>query len=284
MERNFPLPAHLCRLPAFVSWMAVSCGTALAFALPFRFCTAAMAATPFHYATASVLLIALALTGILVKRPVGRFVAFLLCALVLCTARRAHQVEVYGNLRPATDGSAQICFIGKVLLPPVQYYDGYSFLMRIDSASAKAAFRGLTVNCICPFAPPQYGAIQVQGVFAPPQPRRNPFEYDEFNAMMGRGIWGTVTCGKATVVAARKSLPESVASAFRNATLAALGKVADFDNRALLQASFLGDANISRRAEGRLPEIRHLSPHRNSGPQGRHADCRVLLLSAAAQA
>jgi competence protein ComEC len=62
--------------------------------------------------------------------------------------------------------------------------------------------------------------------------------------MMAEGVWGTFTAASCEVAAAHLSLLEQLSAAFRDVTIAALRKIADFDNRALLQASFLGDTEF----------------------------------------
>ena len=236
---------HWLRLPAFISWLAISFGVGIAYELPLRWRTAATGQL-LHSWTLPALLLLLALTGILIRRQGFRFAAFLLFAIILCVARRGHQVAVFEALLLGTQNATPIEVVGKVTTSPLPYYENYHFLLRVDSASGSAAaLRGLTINCIAPHAPPQYRSVKVEGVFAAPRPRRNPFEYDEFRAMMGQGIWGTLQAQQCTAVTTigAPGLIERIAEAFRKVSLAALDRIEDFDNRALLQASFLGDTD-----------------------------------------
>ena len=184
--------------------------------------------------------------GIFLRSPLIRFVSFLLFSILFCMFHRAHQTDTYTSLRENTNASKPVSLIGKVTSAPLPYYENFHFLLKIDSAAGSATkrLRGVTVNCICPFEPPQYGTVAVRGIFTLPGPRRNPFEYDEFTAMMAKGVWGTFAAASCRTLAARRSPLERLSAAFRDVTNAVLRKIADYDNRALLQASFLGNTEF----------------------------------------
>jgi competence protein ComEC len=215
-------------------------GIALAFALPFHFC-----AQVYHLFPVSVWLAGIVISaglGILIRPPSFRIIAFIIFAIILCISRRAHQMELCDAFRQWAGDGLPVEVVGKVISPPMPFYEDYHFLLRIDSlpGASSSALRGLTLNCIAPSKPPQYDLVTVQGVYTPPRIRRNPFEYDEFRAMMGQSIWGRLTAKKCEVLASARSLIDVPASGFRNVTLAALDRIADYDDRAILMASILG--------------------------------------------
>jgi competence protein ComEC len=242
LGNTFPGVSHWLRMPGLVSWAGVAVGTILAFKFTFR-TSAGLGHQQWLLLPAMALLLA---AGILLRPALIRFPSFLFFAMLLCLQHRAHQTDVYGFLGESMHPPQQAVLVGKVTSAPLPCHENYHFLLKIDSVCGRASkpLRGLTVNCVCPAAPPQYATVMVRGVFSPPAPRRNPYEYDEFTAMMAQGVWGTFAADACRTLDARRSLPERLSAAFRGVTIAALGNIADFDNRALLQASFLGDTEF----------------------------------------
>ncbi len=239
---SFYFPALLLwsRFPAFLSWIALSLGIILAFALPFHLCAQVYHLFPVLVWLAGITIFAV--LGILTRPPAFRMFAFFLFAIILCISRRAHQMELCDAFQQWAGDGLPVAVVGKVIAPPMPFYEDYHFLLRIDSLPGASfpALRGLTLNCIAPSKPPQYDLVTVQGVYTPPLIRRNPFAYDEFRTMMGQGIWGRFTATKCEVLVSARSPIDVLASGFRNVTLAALDKIADYDNRAILTASILG--------------------------------------------
>ncbi|MCU0610031.1 MAG: ComEC family competence protein [Chitinispirillaceae bacterium] len=227
----FPALRLWCRLPGLVSWTSMSIGCAAAFFLP----------VPAIPGSAVFLLIALALTGILSRPPLARFAAFLLFAFMFCSMRINNQSEVYRSLsKPPA-----LAISGKVVSPPMTYLENFKCLLVIDSCDpALDKLRGKTAECISPSEPRQYERIMVRGLFSPPSERKNPYEYDEFNAMMAAGIWGRVTAVSYTSLHGNGNFLQRLGTGFRGITIATLRKVADYDNRALLQACFLGETGF----------------------------------------
>jgi ComEC/Rec2-related protein len=242
----FPAVSHWCRLPGLVSWAAVVIGTILAFQVPFRSCAGFGHHAVLVHWLLLLCMVALCAAGIFLRPFIIRFAAFLLFAILLCMLHRAHQVDVFSFLRKNIRGAEGVSFIGKTASAPLPCFENFHFLLKIDSAIGipSKLIRGKTVNCICPFEPPQYGKIAVHGVLSPPQPRRNPYEYDQYTAMMADGVWGTFTADSCRIIAGRRTPLERLSVWFRNSTVAALRKITDFDNRALLQASFLGNTEF----------------------------------------
>ena len=246
LERVFPALCHWLRLPGLLGWCAASIGAGLALLLPFR-----ILSIEGPHATAKVLSIlaiaALLAAGVLARSRAIRFAAFLLFAAVLCTYHRARQAEVFDCLREAMSSAESMTITGKVTSPPLPYYENFHFRLKIDSVEgipSKDKLSGITLDCSCPVEPPQYGPVVVRGSLRLPRVRKNPFEYDEYKSMMANGIWGFFSAASCEVLPARPSPFERLGVAFRGVTVAALQKIDDFDNRALLQASFLGDTEF----------------------------------------
>jgi competence protein ComEC len=227
-------------MPGLVSWAAVAAGTLLAFGLPFRTGGALL-----HWW--SLLLAGLfAVFGILLRPPLVRFCSFLLFALLLCLMRRANQEEVFAFARGPADTMKHVSLTGEVTSAPLPAFENFHFLLTIDSTGDASfdALAGKTVNCVSPVEPPLYGRVEVRGAFSPPAPRRNPYEYDEFANMMAQGVWGTFTAEACRTLSEERSLLEKLSASFRGIACDALRKISDYDNRALLQASFLGDTEF----------------------------------------
>ncbi|MBN2188073.1 MAG: ComEC/Rec2 family competence protein [Chitinispirillaceae bacterium] len=240
IDSSFPGFRRWLRMPGLQSWAAAAAGTMLAFALPFR------AGEPLLHRASFAALAAFAAAGILVRRPAARFSAFLLFAFLLCLMRRAHQYDVFAFTRQPSGTPELTVLAGRVASAPLPALENFHFLLRIDSTGS-TPFRplaGKTVNCVSPVEPPLYGTVTVRGAFLPPVPRRNPREYDGFTCMMAKGVWGTFAADGCRTLSLTRSLPERCAASFRKVTGNALGKVRDYDNRALLQAVFLGDTEF----------------------------------------
>lgn len=243
---SFPAVSHWFRLPGLISWAAVAIGTILAFQVPFRTCAGFCHQSVLVHWLILPCMVMLCGAGIFLRPFIIRFAAFLLFAILLCILNRAHQVEVFTFLRKNISGAEGVTLIGKVASAPLPCFENFHFLLKIDSVCGipSKLIRGKTVNCICPFEPLQYGKIAVHGVFSPPRPRRNPYAYDHYTSMMAEGVWGTFTADSCRIITGRRVPLEQLSVWFRNSTNAALRKIADFDNRALLQASFLGDTEF----------------------------------------
>lgn len=243
LERNFPLLFHWLRLPGLTSWAAVSTGIALAFLLPFHLVPVQHLSVNLLYPCATIIMVLLVLCGVLLRKAAVRFFLFLLLAILLCLLHRARQTEVFSMLREAIRPAVATTFSGKVISPPLPSYENFHVLLKIDSVYGMPSkkVRGLTLHCTCPFEVPQFGKVIVRGTLTLPRVRRNPFEYDEYKAMMAAGIWGFLNADSCAVVTLRRSSLERLCVAFRGVTMSALRKIGDYDNRALLQASFLGN-------------------------------------------
>jgi ComEC/Rec2-related protein len=249
MERHLPALLLWCRLPGLISWVAVSVGVFFAFFLPYGSLAGLTAGrSAVGRLIVMTLIASLGITGLLARIRFVRFTAFLIFAFLLCCTHRARQLDVYDSLRPAAEGGRTITITGKVCSAPLPYYENFHFLLRVDSVAGvpdAKKLRGITLNCVTPSEPPQYGTVVARGVFSPPEPRRNPFEYDDYAAQMARGVWGTFTASFCeTAPSDRRTFYERLAVGFRGIAVAALRKVRNFDNRALLQASFLGDTEF----------------------------------------
>jgi ComEC/Rec2-related protein len=241
--KAFPGLRRWFHLPGFVGWCGATLGVALALELPFRF---AIMQEPFATVKTALLygaVAAFAAAGVLLRPRIVRFVAFVLFAVMITLCHRAHQAETFDALRNSMGEGERMTMTGKVSSAPMPYLDGFHFRLRIESVEGTASpkITGITVDCSCPENPPHFGRVTVRGRLQLPAPRRNPFEYDEYAAMMANGVWGRFEASSCDVLACDRSLPERIDHWFRSIATAVLDKVDDFDNRALLQASFLGD-------------------------------------------
>ncbi len=87
----------------------------------------------------------------------------------MCISRRAHQIELCDDFHTWAGDGEPVEVVGKVISPPMPYYEDYHFLLRIDSLPGASfpALHGLTLACIAPSRPPQYDLVTVQGSFHP---------------------------------------------------------------------------------------------------------------------
>jgi ComEC/Rec2-related protein len=234
----------LFTMPGFIAWVATSCGIGLGFALSGGYRLDRN--VPFLL-EATVTAAALALcAGILTRGFALRFGAFLIFGFLVCTLHVSRQHAVFGPLTSLPCGKIPFAATGKVVSPPQPWLENFHFLFRIDSITAPhlKSLKGLTVNCSAPTEPCHYGLIAVDGVFTPPRVRKNPHEYDEFNAMMAKGVWGYVDARNIESLPTNHSWLERLSISFRGIATRTLRKVNDYDYRAVLQASFLGDTEF----------------------------------------
>ncbi len=88
--------------------------------------------------------------------------------------------------------------------------------------------------------------------------------------MMAQGVWGRFSARQCEVLASARSPFEILAAGFRKVTLAALDRIVDYDNRAILMASILDNTEyLSPYINNHFPESRESiisSPFRASIP------------------
>lgn len=233
-------------MPGFISWAAVSAGCSIAFFLPQGY---SLYRAPPVITDALIAALALFLfAGVFSRKNRVRFTAFLFAAIAACTIHQAHQYRVFSSFGACIQSHGNISLIGKVVSPPLPKYEHFHFLFRIDSvkatSAAAASLEGITIDCTTPFEPPHYGTVAINGRYERPRARRNPYEYDEYTAMMAKGIWGRVAAEECRIVSAKRFRLEQLSCSFRAIAIRTLRKVADYDHRALLQACFLGDTEF----------------------------------------
>lgn len=234
----------LFTFPGFVAWIATSCGIGLGFALSGGYhLDRHLSVLP----GAAVAAAALALcAGILTRAFALRFTAFLIFGFTVCSLHVSRQHAVFGPLGSLPCEKIPFSAVGKVVSPPLPWLENYHFLFRIDSITAGPLkqLEGLTVNCTAPAEPAPYDLIAVDGAFTPPRSRQNPHEYDEFGAMMAKGVWGYIDARNITFLRTDRSWLERLSISFRGIVTRTLRKINDYDYRAVLQASFLGDTEF----------------------------------------
>jgi ComEC/Rec2-related protein len=241
---NFRAATLLFSLPGFVAWIATSCGIGLGFALSGGYHLDRYPPALLHAAVAAT---ALALcAGILTRAFAVRFGAFLLFGFLACSLHGSRQHVVFGPLTSLPCEKIPITATGKVVSPPQPWFENFHFLLRIDSVTAGPLkqLKGLTINCTAPVEPSHYSIITVNGVYSPPRARKNPHEYDEFNALMAKGVWGYVEARNFELHSTNPTALERLSIAFRGTATRTLRKINDYDYRAVLQACFLGDTEF----------------------------------------
>jgi ComEC/Rec2-related protein len=241
---NFRAGILLFSLPGFTAWIAASCGIGLGFSLSggyhlFRHSPVLPGAT---VAAAALALCA----GILTRAIALRFGAFLIFGFMVCSLHGSRQHAIFNPLGSLPCEKIPFSAAGKVISPPQPWLENFHFLFRIDSITAGPLkqMKGLTVNCTAPAEPVHYGLIAVDGVFSLPRVRKNPHEYDEFCAMMAKGVWGYVDARNIELLPTSRSWLERLSISFRRIATRTLRKINDYDYRAVLQASFLGDTEF----------------------------------------
>ncbi|MBN1130467.1 MAG: ComEC/Rec2 family competence protein [Chitinispirillaceae bacterium] len=245
-------------LPGVIAWIAVSLGIALS-GIP-ALSALTTAASP---ATLGVLALLLLVPGVLTRMIAIRFISFFFCAILITSAAQSHQRTVYRTLHGLCMDAQPISLSGTIVSPPMPWFENFHFLLKIDSLSGDPGrtLKGITLNCTLPFEPSQYGTITVTGRFSPPRVRKNPHAYDEYNAMMAKGVWGYLEAESGESATNRLSLLEKHSIAFRGNADAAIRKISDYDLRALLHACFLGDKEYlspSLKEHFRVAGIYHL--------------------------
>ena len=106
-------------------------GIAVSYSLSFSFCIRTFHLLPAPAWIAFALIAGF--VGILARPRAFRVIVFFLFAIILCLSRRAHQMELCDAFRQWAGDGEPVEVIGKVISPPMTYYENYHFLLRIDS-------------------------------------------------------------------------------------------------------------------------------------------------------
>jgi len=164
----------------------------------------------------------------------------------VCSLHSYRQYAVFTPIGSLAQQKTPFSATGKVVSPPQPWFETFHFLFRIDSIAQGPLLplKGLTIACTAPSIPPQFGRLYIDGFYSPPRLRRNPYEYDDFNAMMAKGVWGYVEAREMKILPHAFTWIERLSIAFRGIATRALRKIHDYDYRAVLQASFLGDTEF----------------------------------------
>jgi len=241
MQRTFPGVAYWLRLPAFIGWLCLSAGLAIAFAFRLEL------PPQIPGAAAMPLIGAMIVAAVLIRKSWPRALLFFAAGLLLLAARQTEERNVMADWSCCLDADCPVLVSGRIISPPLDYKGRYRFYLRADSLMDDIgipAFRGKTLVCITDTQPPSYARIVLRGRYLPPRPRENPGGFDQFLYCMANNLWGTVDAESVVALQPAGDPASRAAAGLRSSVLRALSYVSDSDNRALLQASFLGDLDV----------------------------------------
>jgi ComEC/Rec2-related protein len=231
----FPGLPFWTRLPALMSWIAVSCGIAASSLFPIP------AHNSLLYTTFSIAATVSLLAGVFSRLRTIQFCGFLLFSIFLCTLRQNNQEKIS---RLLSDHSSDYHTItGSITSLPVKSYAGYKFLLKIDSASFdnERILISRHILCISPTVPPMHGTLRVFGKCAPGQKRLNRYDFDELTWLNSNGISAKMSVDSMEISDIPKSIPQSIADLFRNRVFSVLDRFTDQSHRAVLLAAFLNE-------------------------------------------
>jgi ComEC/Rec2-related protein len=241
LQRTFPGVAFWLRLPAFIGWLCLSAGLAIAFAFRLELSSQIPGA-------ATMLLIgAMIVAAIIIRKSWARALLFFAAGLLLLAARQTEERNVMADWSCCLDADCPVLVSGRIISPPLDYKGRYRFYLRADSCTddiGVPAFRGKTLVCITDTQPPPYARIALRGRYLPPRPRENPGGFDHFLYCMANNLWGTVDADTVAAIRPAGDPASRAAAGLRSSVLRALSYVSNTDDRALLQASFLGDLDV----------------------------------------
>jgi ComEC/Rec2-related protein len=233
----FPGISYWSSLPAFVSWIAVSCGIVLSKKLSHLLQLPATIQSSLY----NVLLIAAILSGvagIFIKFRSGRFGLFLLCGILISIYNSNKDNILYSII--TISSSKEIQIYGKVTSPPLPYPDKVEFLFTIDSASVPA-LKGFVFQCISKEMVKQSTRCILDGRIVLPLRKENPYQFDEFEYLRQNGIVARFTVEKNTPIHGNLTFIDKLSVNFRTGISSVINKFTSAESRALLYAAFLGE-------------------------------------------
>ena len=231
------------RLPAFLSWIAVSCGIIAASTISLSAIKTGLSSTLLYIIMYSTAIISLS-TGILIRSGLIRFVAFFSGALLLCLIRDLEQQKVSQLLtHPKSTIHNESSMTGMVISPPIFKNGYYKFLLKCSSASfdKDRILHSKVFQCKSPVIPPSFGKITAYGPTSQPAKPEKPYEFDEFTYLMANGITGKLTIDSMHVVSSALSVTNKLALFFRERVLTVLDRLKNPSHKSILLAAFLGE-------------------------------------------
>ncbi|MBD3422500.1 MAG: DUF4131 domain-containing protein [Chitinivibrionales bacterium] len=234
----FPHIKSRIMMPAVIGLAGLGCGIALSHII-----TSGLHTELYINAVLVSTLVALA-AGILCGHPFARFLAFGAAGFCVLTCHLSRQQAFFAHLTPLCSREEPVVCNGRIISPVVDYYGKYRFLFRLDAIVPQPGDTihiNAVVECICPVKPYAYGIMSVSGVYRPPKPPVSFGGFDQYTYMLGRGIRGRLYVREIAQQSPTDFPPHRAAGAVRTYMLRILEKVDNQDNRAILQASLLGE-------------------------------------------
>ncbi|MBD3322577.1 MAG: DUF4131 domain-containing protein [Chitinivibrionales bacterium] len=241
IKNNLPGMIHMLRLPAFTGWICLSSGIVIGY----YFLPGLKSIVYLRFVFLSIL--ALFIAAVLISRPVVRNLSLLICGILLIMHQRSGERIAYAHCHAARAIETTVKLSGTVASPPVPSYGAYRFIVRADSISTPengSCMKGKSILCISEKPPVSPGKILCRGTFTTPRPQMNPGAYDEYAVLRSKGVWGKFYIERILEDSACKSPAAGLSRLLRNHSLAALSHIRNLDNRAILQAAFLGERHM----------------------------------------
>ncbi len=236
---SFPGILLWLRLPAFISWCAISTGILIVS----TFFKNGFDSSFIHSSLYNIALFAAILSlvgGVIAKRLKFRFLYFLFAGILVYILYLSHKESMFhylGNI-----AGKQIFVYGKVCSPLLPYPDNLRFLFSIDSSSADNKFlRKNVVLCISKDSVIQGSSLKLSGVIKLPGRQKNPHEFDEYSFLLSNGISSRFIVDSISQLAAPIPFAKKVSNHFRSGVSKVINLFTVSDHRALLYAAFLGE-------------------------------------------
>jgi len=248
----FPGLALWIRLPALISWSAVSCGIIISthFQLPEH--TLSLYIIVLITATASVTI------ALFTRFLPLRFIGFLIFASALCFLRQDQQNKIIREIT-VNQNETQTIVTGSIVSLPVKKFNTYKFILKTTSVSLDSAglLRSKNILCLTPTVPPLNGTLRLYGKLQPAKKRLNRYDFDESVFLMSNGIRAKMVSDSMIVLSQTPNLFEKTEQVFRNRVISVLDHFREDSHRAILLAAFLNereylssDVNASFRKSG----------------------------------
>ncbi|MBD3345490.1 MAG: DUF4131 domain-containing protein [Chitinivibrionales bacterium] len=231
----------MLRLPAFTGWLFLCAGI-----ISGHFVLSGLSTIVYPrigFMSTALLLIAALISSKLIFRNILIYIA----GILLITSTVSSERIAYSNISPLLHLNEPCYVSGTVTSPVLPCYGKYRFVIKADSIHHP--FIGSVLhnkNLICVTDQPliQGSKITCKGEFILPYPPKNPGAFDEYSYMHSRHLWGKFYADSVLTITHGPSSVAALSNLLRNKVLSTLSHIKDLDNRAILQAAFLGERHL----------------------------------------
>ncbi|MDO5576027.1 MAG: ComEC/Rec2 family competence protein [Fibrobacter sp.] len=242
IQALFPELILWTNYPAFLSWIAVSVGIWVAFALKLSSFLPAGSYELFH--TILIILAVISLfCGIFFRKKSIRLLSFFFLAIMVCVIKDHESINLETFINQLNKSKIDYMITAECVSVPQKKNGYYTFLLKnLHTPSDKHnVLKSKTFLCKSKTAPIPNHVLSIVGKIQLPQKGTNPFAFDEAAYLISNNIDAIV---KAKSLSSDKNIGNSffsVALVFRKNVITFLERFTNPDHQAILRSAFLGE-------------------------------------------